>query len=528
MADQWFIYREGDQTGPYSFVQLQEEVRAGRLNESDLIWAEGFTEWQQASTVENLFSFQQFSPPPPAQSSQKIGAKRILLIVGGVLLGLILLLVVAVLLSDDSDTAEPPTVPPADVENTPPEDNSSNGTNLSPPPGEDSLEGIIKLELPANEQLANQSLTEKYLLYAHKESDHVFVYNRDLQKGSEKLVFDYFEHSEYEGEYRPEPPALSVSPDGTKVAFIDKEGLQVYFLSNGQRVKYIYKVKFEGGDWNDEERTPPVWSEAALNISPNHFDSSIVSLSEPSWSYDGNYISFRHYTPNGDSGWGAYDIKGGRYLELAWGCALIWSPVENSYLLNRCDYGGGFYRSLKDDPTNIIPLFQDQFADSEIYFKDPAYSADGSKIAFIHSDGYGDTNTLAQARVNGSDFGQIATDGLYSNPVFSPDGSRLYYFKQIADEQVLMVSEPVVGKTSKMLIMPDGYTRMFAEDPNNGWFIKGWTAEGYLTSIGRSYLDFETTEARLIIVDPATGKIIYAGPNFKGFVTFAAFSKASH
>jgi hypothetical protein len=108
MADQWFICEEGKQTGPYSFVQLQEEVKAGRLKESGLIWAEGFTEWQPASTVENLFTPQQFTPPPPGQAPKKGGVKKAILIAGGVLLGLILLLVVAVLVTDDPDTAEPP------------------------------------------------------------------------------------------------------------------------------------------------------------------------------------------------------------------------------------------------------------------------------------------------------------------------------------------------------------------------------------------------------------------------------------
>lgn len=108
MADQWFIFKEGKQTGPYSLVQLQEEAKGGRLKESDLIWAEGFTEWQPASTVENLFVAKQYSPPPPAQAPQKSSAKKYILIAGGVLLGLLLLLVVAVLLTDDTDTAEPP------------------------------------------------------------------------------------------------------------------------------------------------------------------------------------------------------------------------------------------------------------------------------------------------------------------------------------------------------------------------------------------------------------------------------------
>lgn len=528
MSDQWFIYKEGKQTGPYSFAQLQEEARAGRLIESDLIWAEGFPDWQPASTVENLFSFKQYSPPPPAKTQKKGGSKKNILIAGGVLLGLLLLLVVSVLLSDKPDTAEPPPLP-TETEAPTPSSNLGEEQNITPAPEEnqvdDSLEGILKLVLPTGEQLANEALSEKYLLYAHKESNHVYVYSRDLQKGTETLIFDFFEFAEYEGDYRPEPPALSVSPDGTKVAFTDKEGLKVYFLSSGQVAKYIYKVKFETGEWGDEERTPAVWSEAAFNINPNHFDSSIVSLSEPRWSYDGNYISFL-YSSMIDSGLGAYEIKDGRYLELEWG-AISWSPVENSYILSYA-YGGGFYKSVRDDPTNISPLFQDQFAESEVYFSDSVYSADGSKIAFIYSDGYGDTNNLALAKADGSGFVQIATNGLYSNPFFSPDGKSIYYFKQIADEQVLLVRELAGGETSKLLIMPDGFARMYQVDPNNGWFFEGWTTEGYLTFIGRSYQDFETTEARLIVVDPDSGKIIYAGPSFKGFATFGAFSKATY
>lgn len=529
MPEQWFIFKDGKQTGPYSFTQLQEEARAGRLNESDLIWAEGFPDWQSASTVENLFSFRQFSPPPLAHPPQKSSAKQYILIAGGVLLGLLLLLVVAALLSDDSDTAEPPPLP-VETEAPTPSSNLGEEQNVNPAPAvnqaDDNLKGILKLVLPTGEQLANEALSERYLLYARKESDHVFVYSRDLQKGTETLIFDFFEFAEYEGDYRPEPPALSVSPDGTKVAFTDNEGLKVYFLSSGQVAKYIYKVKFETGEWGDEERTPAVWSEAALNISPNHFDSSIVSLSEPRWSYDGNFISFV-YGSLIDSGRGAYDLKGGRYLPLEWG-TVSWSPVENSYILSRDDYGGGFYKSVRDDPTNISPLFQDQFAESEVYYSDSVYSADGSKIAFIFSDGYEDTNNVALAKADGSGFLQIATNGLYSNPFFSPDGSLLYYFKQIGDEQVLMVSELAGGEISKLLIMPDGYTKRYTNDSSNGWFFEGWTTEGYPTFIGRSYQDFETTEARLIVVDPNSGKIIYAGPSYKGFFTFGALNKVPH
>ncbi|MDZ4132417.1 MAG: GYF domain-containing protein, partial [Dethiobacteria bacterium] len=212
MTDQWFIRKEGNQTGPFSFAQLQEKVKAGRLNESDLIRVEGFSDWQEASTVENLFNFQQVSPPLPGQTPKKGGMKRINLIAGGVLFGFILLLVVAFFLNDDSDSAEAPVVPATEVEvAAPPDINISDGNDLIPAPEEDGLEGVIRLELNAGGSLAKNELAERFLIYVLKDGYHASVYSHDLQTGTDKLLFGYDEYSD-EGYYFPYKSSFALSP----------------------------------------------------------------------------------------------------------------------------------------------------------------------------------------------------------------------------------------------------------------------------------------------------------------------------
>src|SRR5688572_26669959 len=51
----WYFARGGVQTGPVSFAQLAEAVRAGQCGPNDLVWREGMSNWQPASSVAGLF-----------------------------------------------------------------------------------------------------------------------------------------------------------------------------------------------------------------------------------------------------------------------------------------------------------------------------------------------------------------------------------------------------------------------------------------------------------------------------------------
>ena len=92
MEYDWYITRDRQaRYGPYSLEQLQDFVRTGNLEHTDLVWREGTDEWVPASTVRELFSM--VPPPPPPmrieddQPWQQESGKKISAGVCGILLG---------------------------------------------------------------------------------------------------------------------------------------------------------------------------------------------------------------------------------------------------------------------------------------------------------------------------------------------------------------------------------------------------------------------------------------------------------
>lgn len=55
----------GQMSGPHSWVQLQEMVKAGQINRSTPVWKAGMSGWEPAGTVPDLAPLFAASPPPP-------------------------------------------------------------------------------------------------------------------------------------------------------------------------------------------------------------------------------------------------------------------------------------------------------------------------------------------------------------------------------------------------------------------------------------------------------------------------------
>lgn len=53
MPHEWFIYREGKQYGPISDPDFRKLGAEGQLTSDDLIWREGFANWQRAAEIMN-------------------------------------------------------------------------------------------------------------------------------------------------------------------------------------------------------------------------------------------------------------------------------------------------------------------------------------------------------------------------------------------------------------------------------------------------------------------------------------------
>ncbi len=70
MTKLWYIYKDGEQQGPFTWEKLTGMAQAGEINPDDLVIGEGMSEWINGNKVEGLFPKPAFSPPPPPPKAQ--------------------------------------------------------------------------------------------------------------------------------------------------------------------------------------------------------------------------------------------------------------------------------------------------------------------------------------------------------------------------------------------------------------------------------------------------------------------------
>jgi hypothetical protein len=58
------LYKNGEQTGPFSIGEIQAKLGNGEISDSDFVWKEGMTDWVLISSV----------IPPPAPQCISHGA----------------------------------------------------------------------------------------------------------------------------------------------------------------------------------------------------------------------------------------------------------------------------------------------------------------------------------------------------------------------------------------------------------------------------------------------------------------------
>mgnify|MGYP001093493576 CR=1 FL=1 len=66
MAEQWFVYKNQEQKGPYTQDELKQRINSGEFRNSDLYWNENMGDWKPGNQIPQLFQSQ--SPPPSAPS----------------------------------------------------------------------------------------------------------------------------------------------------------------------------------------------------------------------------------------------------------------------------------------------------------------------------------------------------------------------------------------------------------------------------------------------------------------------------
>ncbi len=80
MSQEWYLYKDGQQKGPYSREQLAQQAGAGAIGPADMVWTGGMSNWVKADQVEGLLPAAPApfpppaAPPPPAASPYQQGS----------------------------------------------------------------------------------------------------------------------------------------------------------------------------------------------------------------------------------------------------------------------------------------------------------------------------------------------------------------------------------------------------------------------------------------------------------------------
>jgi hypothetical protein len=74
MAEQWFVYKNQEQKGPYTLDELKQGISSGEFRNSDLYWNENMGDWKPGNQISQLFQSQ--SPRPSAPSPEYTQPKK--------------------------------------------------------------------------------------------------------------------------------------------------------------------------------------------------------------------------------------------------------------------------------------------------------------------------------------------------------------------------------------------------------------------------------------------------------------------
>jgi len=380
---------------------------------------------------------------------------------------------------------------------------------------------VWEINFPKDEVKPSVDLIEENLIYAIKNDYISTVYKRNLKSGEQVEILEFTESvkAEDSGNVWSElPPSVALSPDKKQLAFIDKEGLKVYNLDTKTTRTYIRKLN-EAKCYGCEPR----WSFPLLHA---------YGLFRPSWSSDGNYISFIEAQYEGST-IGLIDTFSGEYtfLKTVYGFrGITWSPIGHSYL--KPSYGNVPYESWglrvsnKDDVSETTDLTPKISKSEILYFWEANFSPDGERIVFTFQDPselpdnlteeeLEQIKDLAIIKTDGTDFKILLEKVDVKNLFFSKDGGSIFYFQQKDGKERLVKYELATRNYSDVIVFNNkfNYEEIY------------WTKDGFLVLSGILSDPSSSEEIkRLFILDIENRKLIYSSPVFNCFTNFVGFS----
>jgi len=389
---------------------------------------------------------------------------------------------------------------------------------------------IWALNIPDNEVLSPVSLVEPYVIYATKTGNHVVVYKRNLTDGKQNVIFEYDEYVEYKPEssnfWKSLPPSIALSHNEQYFAFVDKQGLKIYNLSDGKQRNLIIREPILVDD-----ESAPAWS------TPSHkkvikagLDTGLYGIVANGWSSDEKYISYTESFYEG-KGEGIIELKTERLFEYNMGAnSMSWSPSRHLLLMASSDYAygePGLYVVKLDEMDQaegqpVIERIDMKFGltpNRDFLFSEAAFSPDGRKITFIFSEPYeGQPKSLAIANADGTGFQILEKNGDFYYSMFSPDSDSIFYIQKQEQRIVLRKCILVSKKKIDIAVLP-------SDLPHSDWYLETsfkvfWTKERFLPLLAGN-----ENRSRLLILDVNGRRLVYASPIFTLLPTIVGFTK---
>jgi hypothetical protein len=434
---------------------------------------------------------------------------------------LMLLTVGALLLAscrDDAETLPSPTTKPSE--------------SPTPMPATDTPEanpGSLAEALSSDAELAaTRPLAESTLYYAYKEGKHVSVFRRNIATGGEALILEYTEPYEAEhsgNSWAEQVPSVGLDKTNGLLVYASETDVMSFGLESGVTATVLrredgtpfgdrpqYRWLTESGD-----EICCAFGLASISAGPSgratirtvHWEGS----GRASFAIDGSDLC-RLETMDGSP-----QPLGGR----EWNGAgrLVDANRDEDYTTP------GLFLTAHDQPCVVQEIAQDlPQLKGNSGFQDASWSADEEWIVATMWTGFDSMTTIPVFRVrsDGSTGEVLVPAGLNASPIFSPDGSLVYYAQaEDADEQ---------GSVSDWRItavhVESGDDAGVPIDLPPGWhgLLRGWTPEGYLVlglSASDPYAFYGSFKGRIAIVDPIDGSVVYMSAqrdftNYLGFV----------
>lgn len=208
----------------------------------------------------------------------------------------------------------------------------------------------------------------------------------------------------------------------------------------------------------------------------------IAQGNDPAWSPDGRELAYSNAACGPFDEYYGYPCAGGimridpeRWIsstsaDLNAGFTPVWSPAGDALLFTRCcvypDRERLYFQTVSAAGTITVPMSFSGIA----VVKDPAWSFDGQRLAFICTNpAQRNTDVCTAARTGGA-VAQITNDAtLKQSPSWSPDGRSIVFGRQTTSSILEVIAMSADGKTVTKVAdgfgpawLPDG-TILFAD-----------------------------------------------------------------